>query len=100
MIQGSNPLQRFRLPFDVSRIKTFKAIYAQDKRKILEKKTEDCTMEGNVVSFRLTQEDTLSFDSDCNLSVQVRVLDVEGNSLVSRPKQITVWELYDDEVLA
>ena len=66
MISGSTPTNTFTLPFDPYEGTKYRIVYAQGenrKEKILfEKTTEDCTVNGRVVSVRLTQEETLLFD--------------------------------------
>ena len=61
MIRGTTPTHLFRLPFDTSRIREIRILYAQGGKLLLEKTGADCVMEENTVSVTLSQEETLQF---------------------------------------
>lgn len=66
MIPGTTPTHRFTLPFDHAEGTEYRIVYAQGeeyKEKILfELTTERVTANKNVVSVKLTREETLLFD--------------------------------------
>ena len=65
--RGTTPENTFTLPFDPQPGAEFRIVYAQGedhKENILfEITTERCKVDGRVISVRLTQEETLRFDS-------------------------------------
>lgn len=99
MMCGTTPTHVFTLPFDVSIIKEVRIVYAQNKEPVVIKNTPDCTLNGNEVTVKLTQKDTLSFDYRKTVEVQVRVLTQENESLVSAIKAITVGRCLDNGVI-
>lgn len=104
-MRGTTPTHKFTLPFDVSTIKEVQVIYSQsdhyldEKRTKLVKETKDCKLEGKTISVDLTQEDTLSFTHKLQVSIQLRVLLVNGKALVSKVIKRDVEACLNDEVL-
>lgn len=99
MRQGTTPTHNFTIPFGVSSIKEVMVLYAQDDTVIVRKNTEDCTMVGNVVSVKLSQEDTFKFDHKKNVQIQIRVLTTTDDALLSDIKVVDVQKCLDDGVL-
>lgn len=99
MFKGSTPTHTFELPFDVGLISNFKITYAQGGSIVLTKTPEDCTLEGNTISTKLTQEETLLFSCNLPVQIQVRVLTNNENALVSDILQVPVKKCLDNEVL-
>lgn len=99
MIRGTTPTHTFNIPFDTSAVNEVKIIYAQDDEVVLEKRTEDCALEGQTISVTLTQDDTFRFDCKKAVEIQVRVLTAGGNALTSVPVKVGVSKCLDDEVL-
>ena len=99
MIQGTNPVHTFKLPFSTEAVQSIRILYAQDDEVVVAKETADCTLEGDKATVELTQEDTLSFNHKKKVEIQVRVLTVDGKSLVSDPKCVTVRQCLDKDVI-
>ena len=55
-------------------------------------------MNGTVISVKLTQKDTLSLRSDCDVDIQVRIL-IRDDAIASEPIRVKIAPLLDDEVL-
>lgn len=98
MIRGTTPTHTFDLPFDTTIIRKLRIIYAQNDVVILTKGLEDCTIEGNTVIVKLTQEETLKFDAHAVAEIQIRVLTHANDALASKPKKISVNRLLENEV--
>lgn len=99
MRQGTTPKHTFTLPFDTSCVSKVRVIYAQrDDVKIV--KTEaDAEMDGDILSVKLDQEDTLQLNSSLKTHIQVRVVTHDGESLVSDIFTVNTDRCLDDEVL-
>lgn len=97
MIRGTTPTHTFVLPFDTSVVKSAKVLYAQSDVVIFEKTS--CTMDGNTLSVRLTQEETLEFDCKKNVEIQLRILTEADDALTSDIIVADVMRCLDDEVL-
>lgn len=99
MRKGTTPTHVFELPFDVSVIKKVKILYSQNFKVIVCKKETDCQMSGNTVTTELTQEETLKFNQNMPLDIQMRILTMNDKALLSDTYRTTVCCCYDREVL-
>lgn len=99
MRRGTTPTHEFELPFETNAIKKIIITYAQRDEIVLEKRTEACEMNGNVVSVRLTQEDTLRFDSSKQVKIQIKALLFDGNVPVSDELIKPVADVLNEEVM-
>lgn len=73
MTRGTTPELTFQLPFDAGALTKLSIAFEQDSVLVLEKKLEDCTVSGQQVSVRLTEEDTLAFRQNGSvLQIQLR----------------------------
>ena len=99
MIRGTTPTHTFTIPLDASLIAKCKIIYAQDGVKVFCKETEDCVIENQLITTRLTQEESFSLDCKKCVEIQVRLLTTAGEALSSLPIKVGIDECLDDEVL-
>ena len=63
---------------------------------VIEKQLEDMTIDGNVISVKLTQKETLSLTSESGAAMQFRYRDINGDSFPTEPIQFTVGMLLKD----
>ena len=98
MIQGTTPTNRFNLPFDVSEVVALRIAYSQKGAVIFTKTEADCTLEGNTVTLRLTQEDTFKFEGE-EVEIRLRVKQKDGNVKASKPVVSKIEESDDKEVM-
>ena len=99
MIRGTTPTHQFVVPFDTSVLSEVLITYAQDNKLVLTKNIKDCTIEQDVISVTLTQEETLRFDSDHHVKIQLRALTTGGDALASQIITRSVGDVLNDEVL-
>lgn len=99
MTRGTTPTHTYTLPFGVENVEKLRIIYAQDGESKLVKTEEDCTLAGDTVTVRLTQEETLAFYSECLVEIQVRVLTPEGEALASNVMRVKPGVCLEDEVI-
>lgn len=99
MIRGTTPTHTFTLPFDVSTIKSLVIVYAQNGTEVLKKEMDDCQMNGTDITVRLTQEDSLKFNANGSVQIQIKVLTTAGEALASYIQTVPVLECLIDEVL-
>ena len=99
MIQGTTPTHRFTIPMDASDVQKVRVTYGQSHKVVLTKENEDCRVEGNVVSVKLSQEDTLLFDEFSPVQIQLRVLTTGGDALASDLIRVPCGIVLDKEVL-
>lgn len=100
MIRGTTPTHIFTLPFDAALVADLRISYAQDLKEILVKTKNDCNIEGNEVSVKLSQEDTFKFNCRKQVvQIQVRVLTTGGEVLNSDLIILPVEQCLNEEVL-
>lgn len=99
MIRGTTPTHSWEMPFPASAVKAVRVTYTQDKTTILEKTESDCTIADNLISVKLTQEDTLNFEALKNASVQVKVLTTAGDVVANDESKIVIQDTLNEEVL-
>lgn len=99
MIRGTTPTHIFKIPFDTANLKEVRIFYAQNKKVIVEKTTENCVMEENKITVKLTQEETLRFSHMKNTEIQLKVMTTDGTVMATHPLQVHVCEILKDEVL-
>lgn len=63
------------------------------------KNEEQLTIEGNVIRFQLTQEETLAFKHGRTVKIQLRALDESGNAIATDIKTATVSDVLNEEVI-
>lgn len=100
MYRGSTPTHVFTLSIPVEDIKALRLTYAQGGRTVLEKTEKEVKMEGNLVTLRLTQEETLAFGQTAPVNIQLKVLLNSGAVLPSQIFRVHVDEILSEEVLA
>lgn len=97
--RGTTPLQVFTLPFEKELVADLRIIYTQSKQKVLTKQIEDVKIEGNDISFMLTQEETFRFKEKENVMVQLKIKIVDGQVFNSDIIYLRVDPALDDEVI-
>lgn len=96
----TTPVHKFQFKkLDPAILRNLKVTYVQDKRIVLEKYLADMEVNGNVVSCKLTQEETGLFSDRSSVKIQLRPLTEGGDALISRVFTVGVQECLDDEVL-
>lgn len=99
MIRGTTPKHTFHLPICTENIESVRVTYAQNGAVVLVKNTADCEVGDMTVSVKLTQEDTLNFDANKTVKIQLRVLTKSGDALSTLPYEVPAYECLDGEVL-
>lgn len=99
MIRGTTPTHIFEIPFDSKIIKELKISYAQHNIIIVEKNIEDCVLDGNSISVKLTQRDTLNFSHKRPVEIQIKVLTVSDTVMATTISEVPVGRVLNEEVL-
>lgn len=99
MIRGTTPTHTFELPFDSDMVSKARVLYAQNGIIVLTKDNEECLREGSCISVKLTQKDTLKFDCNYPVEVQIRVLLDNEEALASTVIKVSVGKCLENEVL-
>ena len=83
MIRGTTPRLDFVIPFDADLLEKVFVTIAQNGIVITEKNIDDCTCTGNVISVKLTQEDTLKLACKQLTEIQIRAKTRDGEAIAS-----------------
>lgn len=100
MIRGTTPTHTFYLPFDTQQVRALCIAYAQRGEILLKKSAADCTLDGDSVRVRLSQEETLRFTAGDRVQLQLRVLTENGDVFASRVLGACVEDAICEEVLS
>lgn len=84
IIRGTTPTLTFGVPFDTEMVDVGYVVVQQNKKTVIEKPTTACNCEGNTISAKLTQEETLCLASGTDAEISVVVKTLGGERLESR----------------
>lgn len=96
MIRGTTPNLEFTLPFDTDIIKELYITFAQNSTVVIEKTIEDCACNGDCLSLKFTQKDTLSLKHGVVVEIQIRLKTVNGEALASDIIKTSVSRILKD----
>lgn len=101
MIRGTTPRHVFEFKDveDISNLKEITITYEQNGELVLYKTLSNLVIDGNIASFRLTQEEALAFEERTPVEVQVKILDEDDNVYASRIFTIPVLKILDEAIL-
>lgn len=99
MIRGTTPTHTFQIPLEASMVKDVRISYAQGGVVLAEKTKNDCTLSGNEIKTKLTQEDTLKFRESKPIEVQLRVLTTDGDVMATNIYTLSACKALNEEVL-
>lgn len=90
---------KFTLPFSVDLVECAFVTLSQNELVIVDKPMEECTCSDNVISVKLTQEETLRLDCKCKTEIQVRVKTKTGDALASKIYNMDTDRILKDGVI-
>lgn len=71
MIRATTPIQRFTLPFETEMITDVEVVYGQNGKEKFRKGLDAVGLEGNVLSVKLSEDETFSFKPNAEGQVQL-----------------------------
>jgi hypothetical protein len=96
MIQGTTPTLLFKFSVDLALIKEWRICFYQEGKENLIKTNTDCVVDENkVIYVKLTQEETLNFDVDKYIKIQVKALTQDNNVISSQTITTHTHEILD-----
>ena len=101
MIRGTTPILEFTLPFDTDLLEEAYVTISQRGAVVIEKSIDECTLKRDMLSVRLSQEETLELIAQRNLraEIQLRVLTRDGEALASNIETVDVGRILKDGVI-
>ena len=83
MIRGTTPDLEFKLPFNTDVIESVWITFSQFNKELLTLDKASCAFKDDVITTRLTQEQTLLFTENAYVEIQLRVLTKDGTAIAS-----------------
>ena len=102
MIKGTTPTLHYKLPFESSIIKTAEIVLEYvdaNKRVLIVKGFEDCSLGENSIEAVLTQEETLQLPAPSIAHAQLRVVTIDGTILATEAKAVSIKRLLKDDAI-
>lgn len=97
--RGTTPKIKCELPFDVSELAEAIMTIRQHGTVCIEKSIQDADCDGYLLSYPLSQEDTLKLDHESPVEIQVRVKTTYGSALASSVEEVQVGRILKDGVI-
>lgn len=98
MRRGTTPTITFNVSVDTSLIDILDIAFAQDGKVIVTKTKPDCTITENTIACRLTEEETMTFQTG-KVLMQIRIKFTDGNIAVSDVMLTSAEVLLQNEVI-
>lgn len=99
MIRGTTPTLSFTLPFIPIAAEKIWITFEQNDVEVFTLEKHEITIEDNVISFTLTQEQTLALLPNSIVQIQIRIKFSELNVIASDTITTTVKEILKDGVM-
>ena len=96
---GTNPWYIYKLPFDTSEVDKARLLIKQRDGLKIKMTEKEAVMEGNVIRFRLSQEDTFRLNAKLPAERQLRIKTKAGDLFKTKPIICAVNNCLDEEVL-
>ena len=99
MIRGTTPTLEFIIPFNTDQLAICFITLSQKGLVVVEKTLSNCTRDGNKLSVRLSQEETLKLQHGCVTEIQIRAKTLEGEAIASQIIQVNTQRILRDGVI-
>lgn len=96
MIRGTTPTLQFSLPFNPELLSVLYVTISQKDAVVIEKDLAACEIDGQRVTCRLTQKDTLKLNVKRPVDIQVRAKTSNGDALASRIFTVSAERILKD----
>ncbi len=97
MIRGSTPTFCFVLPMTASHFSTIDVIFVQNGSEILSIGKDAMTLNGNELSFRINESDSLRFAASSDAACQIRLTTEDGTVLLSEIRRIPIRKKFPED---
>lgn len=99
IIRGTTPTLEFVMPFDVKDMPALYITFKQRGETILEKSAEDVQCNGDTITLKLTQDETLKMHTGQDSYVQIRAKSNAGDAVASDIIPLTIHRVLKDGVI-
>ena len=98
--RGTTPTYTLTFEEDMEVMQEILVTFSQDFVIKVEKETEDITVDGDTISFRMTQAETLSLSPNVKAYVQVRALRLDGVVVECAPFVMNVGVVLNETIIS
>lgn len=99
-IRGTTPTITFNLPFNVSTIKNCEIYFSQEDELLFTKGYNDCVLDDTTLQVTLKQKDTLKFDDELKLQIQLRFMFNDGSVDATEVMKDKIGKLLTDDIIS
>lgn len=99
MRRGTTPTHIFETDIDLTSAEVVYITYKQTTGETLTKEKSDIAIEEDKLTIKLTQEETLAFQTTGRVSIQIRARFPDGSAIASNIIQTTADEILRDGVI-
>ena len=96
MRRGTTPTHTFNLPFPTKIISRVNITYSQGGKVVLEKNTDDCKLGESSIVVELSRVETLLFNENEFIKIQITYADAEGKVHESEVLRLEAGEVLNE----
>lgn len=98
MVRGSASAFTFKLPMNVSSLKSLDAIFLQNGASVFSFGLERMAAHDNCVSFTVEDEETLLFSEGSDAEIQLKAVTSDGDVLLSDIRKTRIVEKLSEDI--
>jgi hypothetical protein len=99
MIRGTTPTLEFAIPFETGQLAEAFVTLSQNGAVVIDKPLSQCGCNGNKLTVKLTQEETLNLQCDCITEIQIRARTLSGDAVASNIMRVNTGRVLKDGVI-
>ena len=99
MIRGTTPTLEFSIPFETAQLAEAYVTLSQNGAVVIDKPLSQCDCNGNKLTVKLTQEETLKLQCDCITEIQIRARTIAGDAVASNIMRVNTGRVLKDGVI-
>lgn len=97
--RGTTHALEVELPFETAYFAEAYVSISQNEEVVLEKKLAECSCDGEILTVKFSQEETLSLDCKCKAEMQIRAKTLEGDAFATEPIRVHVGRILKEGVI-
>ena len=97
--RGTTHTIEVELPFEIKYLAEAYVSISQNEEIVLDKKLSECSCDGEILTVKFSQEETLSLDCRCKAEMQIRAKTLEGDAFATDPIRVHVGRILKDGVI-
>lgn len=99
MIRGTTPTLEFAIPFETDLLAEAYVTLSQNGAVVIDKPLSQCNCDGNKLTVKLSQDETLKLQCDCITEIQIRARTIAGDAVASNIMRVNTGRVLKDGVI-